>query len=152
MASRITIETLQFIMVGHMSAVEYQKGEATVGEYLVQIARPTSSGWVAGIPPLNATITNRRLILVPQTRRPHPPASIPSLYILKINELLLSHRQAVQIRLKNHYKLNLYVGWSQSNDFLRQLRNMITPSLQKGYTPALEEQDLLRIIEQINNL
>jgi hypothetical protein len=139
-------------MVGSMSAVEYHKGESPVGEYLVQIARPTSTGWVAGIPPLNATITNRRLILVPQTRRPHPPASIPSLYILKINEMLLSHRQAVQIRLKNNYDLNLFVGWSQGIDFVRQLHNMITPSLRKGYTPALEEQDLMRIIQQINNL
>jgi hypothetical protein len=135
-----------------MGAVEYHKGENPVGEYLVQIARPTSTGWVAGIPPLKATITNRRLILVPQTRRPHPPASIPGLFILKINDLLLSHRQAVQIRLKNNYNLNLFVGWSQTNEFVHQLQNMITPSLRKGYTPSLSEGDLIRVIDEINRL
>ena len=67
-----------------VDAVQLLKNERVLGEYQVQIARPSRSGWVGGIPPLQATITNRRLILVQQTRRPHPPASIPYTYILKV--------------------------------------------------------------------
>ena len=83
-------------MVGVMNTVEFLRGEWQHGQFQVQIARSTHTGWVASIPPLSATVTNLRLILVPQTRKPHPPASIPGLYIVKVRSMTLSQRPAVR--------------------------------------------------------
>ncbi|HLV37197.1 MAG TPA: hypothetical protein VKY59_18900 [Spirillospora sp.] len=135
-----------------MSITQLQAGEKRLGEYLVQIARPTASGWVASIPPITATLTNRRLILVPQTRKPYPPASIPGMYILKAASTLLGQRRAVQIRLTIGYNLNLFVGWGQGEEFANQIKKMLLPSLRQHYTPALPQQDLIRLIEQISKL
>jgi hypothetical protein len=139
-------------MVSVMDIAQLQTGEKQLGEYLVQIARPSGSGWVAGIPPITARITSRRLILIPQTRKPYPPASIPGIHILKVNNILLGQRRAVQICLKIGYNLNLFVGWGQGEDFARYLKRMLVPSLRGHYTPVLSEAELMRLIEQISQL
>jgi hypothetical protein len=133
--------------------VELQKSERMLGEYQAQIARPTSSGWVGSIPMLNASITNQRLILVQQTRRPHPPASIPFTYITKVSNITLSHRSAVQIKLRMGYVLHLFVGWGQSEDFAGQLHSILVPALRsRRYQPVLGTDDVHRLIEQISHL
>lgn len=140
-------------MVAIMDIAQLQPGEKQFGEYLVQIARPAGSGWVASIPPITARITNRRMILVPQTRKPYPPASIPSMYILKIDNVMLGQRRAVQIRLKIGFNLNLFVGWGQGEDFAQHLKRMLIPSLHSGqYVPVLTEAEITRLIEQISQL
>lgn len=139
-------------MVGSMDITQLQAGEKRFGEYLVQIARPTASGWVASIPPISGTITNRRLILVPQTRRPYPPASIPGIYIRNVSNITLSQRRAVQIELKIGYVLNLFVGWGQSEDFAAHLTTMMNPPQRQPYVPVLSQQSVLRMIEQISQL
>ena len=139
-------------MVALMDIAQLQTGEKQLGEYLVQIARPAGSGWVASIPPITARITNRRLILVPQTRKPYPPASIPGIHILKVNNILLGQRRAVQMHLKIGYNLNLFVGWGQGEDFARHLKRMLVPSLRGHYVPMLSEAELMRLIEQISQL
>ena len=133
-------------------AVQFIKNERLLGEYQVQIARPTRSGWVGGIPPLQATITNQRLILVQQTRRPHPPASIPYTYIHKVMSLTLSRRTAVQIRLRMGHHLHLFIGWSQGEEFAEHLQSILIPSLRGRYQPELSADDVARLIEQINQL
>lgn len=139
-------------MVAVMDIAQLQAGERQLGEYLVQIARPAGSGWVAGIPPITARITSRRLILVPQTRKPYPPASIPGIHILKVDNIMLGQRRAVQIYLKIGYNLNLFVGWGQGEDFARHLKRLLLPSLRGRYVPSLTEEELLRLIEEISQL
>jgi hypothetical protein len=107
---------------------------------------------VAGIPPITAKVTNRRLILMPQTRRPYPPASIPGVHMLKVANILLSQRRAVQIQLSMGYNLNLFVGWGQGEEFATHLNRMMNPSLRTGYHPSLSEADLKRLIEEISQL
>ncbi len=139
-------------MVVTMDITQLQAGEYRAGEYLVQIARRTATGWVASIPPITATITNRRLILVPQTRRPYPPASIPGIYILRVTNITLSQRRAVQIRLSMGHILNLFVGWGQNEEFATQLKRTQLPTLRGRYVPAIPQSDLIRLIEQISQL
>lgn len=139
-------------IIGVMDVIQLKAGEKQLGQYLVQIARPTTSGWVAGIPPITATITNRRLILIPQTRKPYPPASIPGMYILKAVDTMLGQRRAVQIRLKIGYNLNLFVGWGQSDEFAGHLKTLLTPSVGTRYVHALPQKDIVRLIEQISKL
>ena len=139
-------------MVGTMDVTQLQPSERRQGEYLVQIARRAGSGWVASIPTITATVTNRRLILVPQTRKPYPPASIPSIYILHVANVLLGQRRAVQIRLNIGYNLNLFVGWGQSEEFAVHLKAMLLPSLRGHYAPDLPQSDIIRLIEMISRL
>jgi hypothetical protein len=129
-----------------------QAGEVKRAEYQVQIARPTASGWVASIPPLMATITNRRLLLVPQTRKPYPPASIPGIYILKVTPVRLSERRAVQIRLRIGYNLNLFVGLGQGDDFANHLRLLLKPHPKTRFAPSLSQNDLVRLIRLISQI
>lgn len=133
-------------------ATQLLKNERMLGEYQAQIARPTSSGWVGGIPPLRGTITNQRLILVQQTRRPYPPASIPHTYILKVALTTLGRRRAVQIDLRIGYRLNLFVGWGESDEFAQHLNSILIPSIRGRYRPVLSSTDITRLIDQIENL
>lgn len=139
-------------MVAVMDIAQLQTGEKQLGEYLVQIARPAGSSWVASIPPITAKITNRRLILVPQTRKPYPPASIPGIHILRVSNVMLGQRRAVEMRLRIGYNLNLFVGWGQGEDFTRHLKRMLVPSLRGRYVPMLDAAELMRLIEQISIL
>ena len=135
-----------------MNTVDLHRGERQLGEYQVQIARSTKSGWVPGIPPLAATVTNLRLILVPQTRKPHPPASIPALYITAIRRLSLSHRPAAQIRLKLGYDLNLFVGWGKNDEFVQQLNILLKPPPPTRFVILLPPEDVERMIKGITQL
>jgi hypothetical protein len=139
-------------MAGVMNTVELYRGERQLGQYQVQIARSTKSGWVAGIPPLAATVTNFRLILIPQTRKPHPPASIPGLYITGIRKLSLSRRPASQVRLKLGYEINLFVGWGKNDEFVDRLSYLLRPPPTNRFVPTVSLEDVERMINGINKL
>lgn len=128
-------------------------GETRLGEFQVQIARRTGSDWVATIPPLTATITNYRLILRPQTRRPYPLASIPSVYVTEVMELPLGRRMAVRVCLKTGHQLNLYAGYSPSGSLAETLRTMLTsPIGAPNFRAHLSRRSLERLIHFINRL
>ena len=91
----------------------------------------------------------RRVLVL---RGPYPPASIPSIYILHVANVLLGQRRAVQIRLNIGYNLNLFVGWGQSEEFAVHLKGMLLPSLRGHYAPDLPQSDIIRLIEMISRL
>jgi len=131
------------------SDIELLQGEHRFGQYQLQIARLTGTGWVATVPPLTGTVTNCRLILKPQTRKPHPPASLPATYITKVSSVNLGQRSGVLIALKVGYQLNVFVGWGQVERFTADLTKMVTPSVRTRFMPNLPQDDLLRLIEEI---
>lgn len=136
-------------MLGVSSSIQLMPGERQLGQYQVNIARSTATGWVATVPPLNATVTNARLILKPQTLKPYPPASIPNNYIVKVCPIELGRRSGVLVSLRIGYELNMFVGWSQSERFLSDMSRMLTPSLRARFVPALSQEDVVRLIEGI---
>ncbi|NWG15063.1 MAG: hypothetical protein HXY41_00370 [Chloroflexi bacterium] len=128
-------------------------GEHLLGQYQVTIARYTLSGWTSTVPPLNAAITNFRLILQPQTRRPYAPASIPSTYIVKVCDVLLDHRPAMFISLKTGHRLYLFAWWSQGETLADALRAMLTsPIGSTSFHHQLRHADVERIIRFISRL
>jgi hypothetical protein len=137
-------------MISVAANIQLVDGERQFGQYQVQIARQTATGWVATVPPLNATVTNCRLILKPQTRKPYPPASIPTTYIVKVSPVTLGQRNGVLIALRVGYELRMFVGWSQVDRFSADLRKMLTPSLRAHFIPSLSQENLVRLIEAIN--
>jgi hypothetical protein len=129
--------------------IQLLEGEHRFGQYQLQIARLTATGWVATVPPLTGTVTNCRLILKPQTRKPHPIASIPTTYITKVSAVNLGQRNGVLIVLKAGHQLNVFVGWGQVERFTADLTRMVTPSVRTHFVPNLPQDDLLRLIEEI---
>jgi hypothetical protein len=131
------------------SDIPLLEGEHRFGQYQLQIARLTATGWVATVPPLTGTVTNCRLILKPQTRKPHPVASLPATYITKVSTVNLGQRNGVLIVLKVGYQLNIFVGWGQVDRFTADLTKMVTPSVRTRFIPNLPQDDLMRLIEAI---
>ncbi|MDL1883715.1 hypothetical protein FBR01_08705 [Anaerolineae bacterium CFX8] len=128
-------------------------GEYLLGQYQVTIARYTASGWAGTVPPLNAAITNFRLILQPQTRRPYEPASIPSTYVVKVCDVLLDHRPGILISLKTGHRLYLFIWWSQGEKLSDALRTMLTsPIGSDSFHHNLRPGDLERLIRFISRL
>jgi hypothetical protein len=128
------------------------QGEKRLGLYQVQIARPLSNGWAAAVPPLNAMVTNYRLILQPQTRKPYEPASIPNTYITKVTDVALGHRNGVLVALKTGHQLNMYIALDQIKKFSKDMRQMLTPPVRGHFANVLAERDIQRLIEFINRL
>lgn len=128
-------------------------GENPLGEYQVAIARYTQSGWTPTVPPLNATVTNFRLILQPQTRRPYEPASIPSTYITKVCDVTLGHRSGLMVVLKTGHQLYLFISWSNGGKLSDALHTMLTsPVGANTFHHNLRQHDLKRLIRFISQL
>jgi hypothetical protein len=129
------------------------KGERILGNYHLQIARRSDSGWTVTIPPLYALVTNHRLILWPQTRRSYPPASIPRSYIVKVSTVALERRNAVLIQLKTGHEFYVIVGLSEGGPFVDMINKMLTPPLLgRIFAARLPKQDIQRLIELIEQI
>jgi hypothetical protein len=129
--------------------IQLLEGERQLGQYQVQIARQTSSGWAAAALPLSAVVSNARLILQPITRKPYPIASIPSHYIVKVYLETFGQRSGITVGLKNDYLVNLFVSWGQTDQFHADVKRMVTPSVRLHFIPNLSENDIVRLIETI---
>jgi hypothetical protein len=127
-------------------------GETELGQYEVAIARCTTSGWTATIPPLKATITNYRLMLQPQTRRPYTPASIPSTYITRVSDVLLGSRAGVRVSLKTGQDLYMYISMRQGGKFTEALTIMLTSPVGSAFKHHPAQRDLRRLIQFIRQL
>jgi len=130
----------------------FVEGETKLGQYQVAIVRYTASGWVPTVPPLNAIVTNYRLILHPQTRRPYPPASIPNTYITKVSDVELGQRPAVKIGLKTGHRIYLYTTWSEGENLTETMMTMLTSPIGNTYKLHPAQRDLNRLIRFISKL
>lgn len=135
------------------TALPLLEGEHYLGEYQIAIARYTASGWTATVPPLHAAVTNYRLILQPQTRRPYEPASIPSTYITKVCDVSLGPRQGLLVGLKTGFDLYLFISWSSGEKLSTALRAMLTsPVGTSAFNHHPRQRDLRRLIHFIRQL
>ncbi len=128
------------------------EGEELSGRYLVEIARWTEGEWVATVPLLDALVTNCRLILKPQGRRPYAPASIPQHYIRDFEELDLGMRLGVKIELTTGHTLNLFVRSTRGIEFSFAVRRMLIRPISPSLKVKLPVTDINRLIETISAL
>jgi hypothetical protein len=139
-------------MLAVSTPIQLLQGELQLGQFQVQIARHTTTGWVAAALPLTAVVSNARLMLQPITRKPYPVASIPGHYMVKVSIDTFGQRSGITIGLRNDYVLNLFVSWGQTNEFYADLKRIMTPSVRMNFIPSLAENDLVRLIEAIGRL
>jgi hypothetical protein len=130
----------------------FVEGEIKLGQYQVAIVRYTTTGWVPTVPPLNAYVTNYRLILHPQTRRPYPPASIPNTYITQVSDIELAQRPAVKICLKTGHRIYLHTTWSESDNLTETMMRMLTSPIGNSFELKPAQRDLNRLIRFISKL
>lgn len=127
------------------------EGENKLGQYQVSVVRYSKTGWVPTVPPLNALVTNYRLILQPQTRRPYDPASIPATYITSVNDVDLDGRPVALVCLKTGHKLYFMTSWNQGEKFSESVKNMMTPT-DTAFKAVLPPPDINRLIAFISRL
>lgn len=128
------------------------RGERKLGEYQVSIARYTPSGWSATVPPLNLMVTTYRLVMQPQSRRPYPPASIPSTYVMTIEDVEFGQRRGIQIALKTGHQINMFINWNQSAQLMSQLKEMLISPVGSAFKKKPAENDINRLIRFISSL
>jgi hypothetical protein len=129
------------------------RGEVLRAEYELQLARRSASGWAMTIPPLRGAITNYRLILWPQTRRPYPPASIPRQYILRWQPVQMEYRTCTMMKLKSGHVLYIVAPLDTEKQFYAHLTDMIIPPLDgEFYNDRIIMRDLRRLIALIEAL
>lgn len=127
-------------------------GEQRLGEYQISIIRRTATGWSPTVPPLDALVTNYRLLLKPQLRRPYPPASIPSSYITSISEIDLGQKPGVKICLKTGHQIHMLISWSQAAQLADDIKAMLTSPIGNFFMDKPIERDLKRLIRFVSQL
>jgi hypothetical protein len=130
----------------------FVRDEDQLGFYQAELARLTDSGWSPTIPPLYITITNFRLILVPQTRRPYPPASIPSNYITRVWHIGDQHRDGIALALRTGHELYMFADLRNCMGLERDLKTMITTPIRHRFSHHLAQRDISRLIRFVEGI
>lgn len=128
------------------------EGETIIGRYQAEIARWTNERWVSTVPPIYLTLTNQRLILQPQTRKRHDPASIPGRYIKDVSDLK-ANRQGIILTLKNDQRIHLFISTGRNHvQLIEQLRALAALPPSKDYHLPLTFDNLQRLIDFVKTL
>ncbi len=128
------------------------RGEKRVGEYVVGLIRRTAYGWSPTVPPLVALVTNCRLMLQPQTRRPHEPACIPANYIMRVREVEINSGLGVHVSLRTGHSLYILPSASHGSSLHESLKLMLTAPATHHFHMAPPSHDLQRLIDYISHL
>ena len=121
-------------------------------KYDVQLLRQLSSGWVAKLPMLNATVTRTELILQPYGFNPPPAARIPGTYIRRVSSEPVDVFPAICIEMRGGSSFFLMVNWDQEEEFVNALRSFQVPSKLIQWQPQLPSIYVRRLIRQIMTL
>ncbi|MBZ0293808.1 MAG: hypothetical protein K8L99_14675 [Anaerolineae bacterium] len=117
-------------------SISLEQGEYQIGRYKVRLAHFTSLGWSASGPWMRATVTNRRIVLLPDEPQAMIAASeIPASSINRVWNACLSGRNGVIMALKDRQLLYLVVEWSQGPRLEKDVREMLVPPAQPRIDP-----------------
>jgi hypothetical protein len=130
----------------------YVEGERTLGHYTLRIARHSSSGWSPTIPPLDVTITNRRMFMRPASRKAHKPASIPQEYISQVKAVELGIMHGLCFSLSTGHYIYVYIDKENGDRLLEDIHAMKMPAPRFQFDDSLVQDDITRLISFINSL
>lgn len=131
--------------------------EQHIGTYSVEIARWNGGRWTATVPPLYASLTDKRLILHPQTRRRYDPAIIPRYYIRRITDLNDPYRRGVVLHLHGGTPVSIFAAGQQGETFIHHLtglspRDSLLPACPVRFDQRIDGERLRRLIQRIEAL
>lgn len=144
-----TVSTLSTGKPALNSPDQLLEGELSLGQFQISVMRYTTNGWVPTVPPLQATVTNYRLILQPQQRRPMEPASIPNAMVTRVRDVLLGGRPAVSLHLKTGHQMYFVTQGNSREGFSSCVRQMLASPIGNRFHDDLEARDLLLLIARI---
>lgn len=124
-------------------------GELKLGYFQISVMRYSPGGWVPTVPPLQATVTNYRLILQPQQRRRVEPASIPNTFVTRVQDVLLGGRVAVALHLKTGHQMHFVTQGSTDESFSKCVRQMLASPIGNRFEDELDPRGLLLLIAKI---
>jgi hypothetical protein len=124
-------------------------GELSLGQFQISIMRYTPGGWVPTVPPLQATVTNYRMVLQPQQRRRVEPASIPNTFVTRVQDVLLDGRVGVAVHLKTGHQMHFVSLGGAGESFSECVRQMLASPIGNRFEDELEARALLLLIARI---
>lgn len=113
-------------------------GEYVLGSYKVQYASWMNGEWFGAGHWLRALVTNRRLLIAPETYRHDLTETIIPPDIRRVWNLCLGRRDGVLVALNDGRHLYMLVDWSQGNKLVRDINEMLTPPLKPHIVPRLQ--------------
>lgn len=128
------------------------QGERRLGEYVVALIRRTPHGWSPTVPPLDALVTNYRMLLQPQTRRPYDPASIPANYIMRVREVEINSGLGIHVSLRTGHSLYILPSASHGSGMTDCLKALLTAPATSHFHLHPPSRDLQRLIDYISHL
>ena len=135
-----------------LDAEMFVEGERLLGQHTVRIARYSSTGWSPTIPPLEITVTNRRLFIRPQVRKSYQPASIPKDYVTRVREVELGMLHGLAISLKTGHTLYNYIDKEHGDKLMEDIRAMLLPTPHFKFDEKIVEADIQRLVDFISHL
>ena len=123
----------------------FVENERQLGRYSVEILMPTGGGWQPAVMPLEALVSNFRLLLKP-FRKKYSHASIPSSYLTKVYENKLSNYLCVSLHLKTGHEIHLGTVSRYLPNLLEDLRAMRTPPPKFQFDESVARADIERLI------
>lgn len=121
-----------------------EPGEYRLSRYRVCFARFTSLGWANQGPWMQAIITNRRALFVPEEANSGAaPLELAASGIARVWNVCLGRRDGLIIALKTGQLLHLFVDWGQGARLGRDLRELLMPPLQPRIVPHAPHKPLV---------
>jgi hypothetical protein len=113
-----------------------EPGEYQLGGYQVQFVDWNGGEWRGAGFWLRAIVTNRRLLVFPDTRRSlEQTRTIKPEDIARVWNLCLGRRDGVLVILKDGRRFYLLVDWSQGGKLARDLNELLAPPLKPRILP-----------------
>lgn len=129
-------------------------GEKPIGEYSVFILqRVGEDNWSPAVMPLDALVTNFRLLLRPMKKK-YAPATIPARYLRDITLTQKGHNHCVALTLITGHELYLINGTGKLDALYDDLSLMKVPrpKLQFQFDDKIAREDIQRLVSFFGKL
>ncbi len=130
------------------------EGEKAIGEYSVFILqRVGEDSWSPAVMPLDALVTNLRLLLRPMKKK-YAPATLPARYLRDITLTQKGHNHCVALTLITGHELYLLNGTGKLDALFDDLSLMKVPrpKLQFQFDDKVARADIQRLISFFGKL
>ncbi len=121
-----------------MNSSFLEAGEFQYGCYKVQYVEWKNDEWIGTGFWLQATVTNKRLMVFPELGvYPQDYETISPSDIMKVWNVSLAGRDGILIRLRDNRCLHLLVDWSQGSKLVRDIDKMLISPVKPRISPRL---------------
>ncbi|MCU0514518.1 MAG: hypothetical protein MUE40_18345 [Anaerolineae bacterium] len=120
-------------------------GEKHLGHYTVFILQQSNANWLPAVLPLDAVVTNFRLLLRP-TRKKYAPATLPGYYIKHIEMSKRGFYHCVALLLVTGHELYLLPGTGKLENFYDDLCLLKVPPPRFTFDERVASHDIQRLI------